>query len=66
MQTGVTAMREQTVSISGEKPIHWRRRRASQSLLPGAEFQSQVRSQSTGDLGVGFRCAEVLASFNLR
>ncbi len=39
-----------TVSISGEKPIPWRRMRVIRFIELLAQFQSQARSQSPGDL----------------
>src|SRR5436309_2100094 len=37
------------VSIADAKPILWRPRHAVQGLVPRWEFQSQMRSQSSGD-----------------
>src|SRR6266852_1606556 len=78
------------VSISGEKPIHWRlragilsfqgnlcfnlRREANPLATSGSNldcatyilFQSQARSQSTGDASQSPPAPHQLASFNLR
>ena len=54
------------VSISGEKPIHWRRHIHATCGHALGEFQSQVRSQSTGDLANLSTGMNWYYSFNLR
>src|SRR4051794_6004606 len=42
-------------SISGEKPIRWRRRAKHVAAWKGDQFQSQAGSQSAGDPGISPR-----------
>ncbi len=59
------SVRRAIVSISGEKPIPWRRLASSSSASPYL-FQSQARSQSPGDVNLRRREDGDIKCFNLR
>ncbi len=54
------------VSISDEKPLHMRLRKAVIDDLMMQEFQSQTRSRSTCDQVMNFEIKRQLGGFNLR